>query len=814
VLDIDPVALNADLAGRLRGCALVCEIDINAALHSELIEAMKKLKAHGITEDKDSLRKYAALVTTYLVAEGIFNFADGTFFPNLSVQVPRARLIYVFEFALDIYRGLERFQPLVDAGALRYLAPILAHGGIPQYSLGDFFSVVLDAERRGAIDGRDMIAYWREHPSAFASSDRAVERFLLYGGDISLDFLDRSLDLIRSRPATEGDLPADQFGLPAYVCDAFLALAPNTRCAYHSSGQDGRVGSAVPRPSVIIGPWDAIGPIVVLPPVGGQLRDTSWSVLATDGATRYDGSSTERYASLSPALHWTVEMRDRTGNEVRTFTFPGLARSGALFFDYDDRNLIPDLTRLRGGRVWILRVAGEKGLVQLPSGARLEPVETVPPLTGMWDGYVLNAYDLSKTEKVVIGIAGDTSLWVRIRSDRIALGGESLPGVNTSEGLPVYAEAPELILPGFNAVSQPNGLWFVRVTCDGIEHTFDAEVLKSKDSDPIRSVTPVDRISRVQVMARGPLGMDLRAEFCIVPHLSVQRPERVLLPATKPDQVVSHVLVRAPDSVVRRLDVLGGMDTVAVDVSDVYGKLVNIRIEVPCLQWALVTDTGARTELGQQLIRASVRDVIDGGVSLLIIRTRRAATFIKLQLRHDVRILSEMEGTTAGDDGRWAFDMRGFSDAIRESNEPVLSLLLIIGGYDVTVGSVRAELEATDLTIHQRTGGSEITLTLTWNESRPLRHRVVRLWPLTMPWNRPVSVPVDDEAHGVVTLTKVNEEMPPGCYVAELGIDDGWSTATPEHTLAVRQAISTRNRARRETLDRAAGERRRLFRAC
>jgi hypothetical protein len=313
------------------------------------------------------------------------------------------------------------------------------------------------------------------------------------------------------------------------------------------------------------------------------------------------------------------------------------------------------------------------------------------------------------------------------------------------------------------------------MVCNDVEYSFDASALSRLRSTVIGSVVPADKTSHVQLTARGPLGMDLRAEFCVVPNLDIERPTGVLLPAGHAGRVISHVMVRSPDLSWHRIDVPSGADSVTDCVRDIYGVTADIRIAVPCLQWALAAGSGSRTDLGQQPIRVSARDVLDGGVSLVVIRTRRPNVPLTLQVRQDEDTLATLQASTAGGDGRWAFDLRRFSDAIRSSAEPLLSLVLTVNGREVDVGTVRAELDVTGLTVHPRVAGGEATLTVTWCERRPLRHRVIRLWSVTLPWQPPITALVDDAACGEATLSRSETEIPPGCYLAELGVDDGWT---------------------------------------
>jgi hypothetical protein len=67
----DPDELFRNLGTRFRACNLVCELDIDEAMQAQLVAAMQALAQRRVADDAHALRWHRALVTTYLVAEGI-----------------------------------------------------------------------------------------------------------------------------------------------------------------------------------------------------------------------------------------------------------------------------------------------------------------------------------------------------------------------------------------------------------------------------------------------------------------------------------------------------------------------------------------------------------------------------------------------------------------------------------------------------------------------------------------------------------------------------------------------------------------------
>jgi hypothetical protein len=173
--------------------------------------------------------------------------------------------------AIRILR-LETFDLFAEEGALKYVAPILAHGGIPRYCLKDFFFNLLVPElrRSGSADAAELLAIWRTRKTAFQGIDRPVKRFLLYGGDAAVDLLDRCVELV-SETARTGVLPSpDEVGLPPYLMKEFSSGPVHTA----KLGP----GRSLPRPRVRLDPWDPLGPVLELPPLPRNIDDGVWRV--------------------------------------------------------------------------------------------------------------------------------------------------------------------------------------------------------------------------------------------------------------------------------------------------------------------------------------------------------------------------------------------------------------------------------------------------------------------------------------------------------------------------------------------------------
>lgn len=192
----DALAVERDLRARLAGRRIVAEIGLDSSLHRRNQEAVR-LAFRGSASIGDVARRYPALFVAYMAGHGVHGYTAGDFYGTVTVRGIDQRAGALFIDALKFLR-LETFEDLVlGDNALRFVGPMLAHGGIPKYCLGDFFDLLLRDANRACGDARELLAFWRTRKSAFFGIDIPVRRFLLFGGELARDLLDRCLDLVR-----------------------------------------------------------------------------------------------------------------------------------------------------------------------------------------------------------------------------------------------------------------------------------------------------------------------------------------------------------------------------------------------------------------------------------------------------------------------------------------------------------------------------------------------------------------------------------------------------------------------------------------
>ena len=404
----DPYSeLERTLCDHLRGRRLIAEVGLDADLFEEVTHATKQLTARHGLERFDRL--YPFTFMTFMVGHGVYGYEHGNYWGTMSVVGVNNAAGPVFA-RVCVEHGLEDFDLLVEQdNATRYVGRILAHGGIPRYCLDDFFSLVIKDMQRVGASADELLAHWRTKKTAFFHVDKPVGRFLLYGGDLAVDLLDRCLSAITDVRET-GRLPTpSEAGLPPYILIGLRHHLDEIR-----SISPGRIRrSETIRPELVLDPYSPLGPELRVPPVQSDTA-TEWRLWSARGSEDVPTSSFEtKHVCVPPAKVWRLELR-RHGEPAREWSFEAFDSSPAVFFTTAGRAL-STARSIRGDGVWALAPADVSFSVLDQSGSRGEArdVQELPDLSGAWSGYVVRHLDL-RDVSLLVATRGDTTARVRV----------------------------------------------------------------------------------------------------------------------------------------------------------------------------------------------------------------------------------------------------------------------------------------------------------------------------------------------------------------------------------------------------------------
>lgn len=759
--------LNDELRRRLAGHRLIAEVGLDPQLMERVADEVKSVLQ--INTQEHLARRYPYLFMTYLVGHGVYGYEGGKYWDLIPLRGIDNGAGELFARRVREAR-LEDFDELVEVeNALRWVAPILAHGGIPRYCVDDFARLIIGDLRRCGASAEELLAYWRTKKSAFVGVDKPVKRFLLYGGDIAVDFLDRCVAAVTDVAAGRSLPSAADAGLPDYVVEGFRARLDEIS----SSGRSIRRLTTL-RPELILDPWSPFGPELLLPPTPAD-QQGDWNLWSGAGAQRVAGSTFEtKRIAVSPAKAWHLEVGAGSPG-AQEWTFEGLDPAPALFFDPSTGRAVPSTRAIRAESIWCLAPAGATITCIADGQSQSVPVRTeVPDLTGAWSGYTVRHLDLTGVTTFEVRY-GTLSAHRRVQpeSAKPQLIGEPIARLTTEDGLPVYAEPPILQLPVVEGLDPED--WRIRLTIAGTVHVlpaFDAQV-------NLAPVIGSALVRRATVTARGPLGADLTVSFAIARGLELTIPDRLLFPGERHVAIALAAPGIAVDGRPAGMAVFVGDESEAPSLHarlESADDAFNVNIEVPRLVWSAVDAATPAIEYTTQPIVVPNHAVLSGETAALVVRTGQHDVPLELNLMVGASVAQvSAKGRSGGPDGRWVFDLAPFRGTIELAAGDPAEFQLVAGVRPTTVMRLRPDVGVEQVRATGRQTDDVAVIDVEFSASRPTSHRVVRLWPIDRPWVTHVSQPVPKD-ESTVHIVIADDAVSTGSYIVEVDVDDGWIT--------------------------------------
>ncbi len=549
-----------NLVGRLSGIRLLGELDLTRDDLDRLSGDIRQFVLHvGPPAASEALlHRYPTAAACFLVFSGIYDYQQGTYWDAIDRRIGPRRIAWgtIFEAALKRHR-LEAFPEFDDESAHRYVSRILAHGGIPDYSLQDYFSLIARVSGRAewrSVSASALITDWGERDFSFRQIDKPVQRFLVHGSHVAEDFLQRSLEMMETA-LTSGSAPAaSEFGLPERL------TAPLAKWLESRSGDviTERRQRGLRSPNLIYDPWGIDKLVFEFPSqvVSHDAYTASWS-LRTD--ERSDQWSTrvrrgERTESMSAeavvprsSRKWTVSFQVNE-TDVSVWHFAGRDAARPLIaFDPDTGHLLRWSQGLPARDLWLVFPSSSDVHTVSTDGIDkpIPVIERLPSFHGGWSQFTAMWVDLAPCCAVRVSVAGNRETDVRIpvihnesatARSIVCLDEVSIPGIwATSRQFPVVSKAPRIVIPA-EAWSDDReaAIWSVAIVPSDGSYPSERRTLKVADlvwsHDDTgrviialgqRALLPATSLGTFSVNIRGPLGSDSRSTFAIVPGLKV-----------------------------------------------------------------------------------------------------------------------------------------------------------------------------------------------------------------------------------------------------------------------------------------------------
>lgn len=793
---------------------------------AELVHRCGSPEALHILEES-----YPACLAVSLVAQGVYGYRGGDYWSSIAEETglglnAQQRLGQFIEQFL----WKNNLPSFPGVGGHRYVTIILLHGGIPNYSLPDFFehflAPVISHPNSFGSSAQDLIAEWLSSTSRSSVVDKPLRRFLEHGGNMAINFVTRCLDMGQYDVEHEGLPSAEEIGLPSRVIDAYRDWINKKTRAVSTR----RSEPHLTRPILTFDPWGN-GLLVDLPtqilpdtlnPVGGQWRIEAESMFcySLQAHWRSTGWETEPYQiELPPARDYRIILE--AGAELQRAWHFHCANGHLplLAFDPESGIFVPFHDTLPARPLWLL--FPREQVVEVEGGAKYEEL---PHLAGAWSGFKAEGWDLSHASVVIIGA---TSIPVEFDTERLQprLEGQRVSHLchTTGQSTLYTGGPPDLIIPlsPHRAPAVEVERWHITL------HDDKGRVIASKrlaattyfvEQNTLRVPLSVPDLLGQQpfgtfaISLRGPLGRDAAYSIAVVPTLQVHLHEHdyIRLPGEEGKLSAPHFSIATSEELLlERVEADVRISTkqrgiYAVDVPAAHvradfllrstenGSTVPFTVPLPVVQWAVIE--------GQQL-------VLPNSAWQKTLITQSQAWFNQSDLPRVLVSLTSPEGEaialaghllvhyqkehppqvvpSRGKARKWlAFNLKEASDSIRSCREGIIFIELALdalpgNAYPHRLPMLRLTqtLDLTSVVLDSCLVEDTWILSLSWQSDAPiLRNRQVQLWPLWRPWDSPICISIPDEV-----TTRFDTQVPlsglaPGQYRVETSLVDPWST--------------------------------------
>ena len=777
---LEAIQIDADLRTVLKGVRFIGELDLelDGDAHSRARSVIQPLLER---QRFRFIGDFPAALCIYLVAQGRHGYRQGAFWDQLNLSTPlmpvhQTKIGSAYLSALS-QLGLETFDEVTDQlRALKYVTPILLHGGIPEDATDELWTVLVAEFRKGIFDAEELQNRLGVHGVTSYLLPQPVRRFHTYGGAYARDLLARMIDLSETFSISElVDLNVDarfelsrKSGVPDYILRGLSKLEVKAVDR----------PTRITRPQLKIDAYGGEGPVLILPVIPRGLPPVIFRI--HDGSTRVVHGSTIEALEIpvSPNSEWRVSCE--YGGVTRSWEFVGIPNGRALLFDDSSGVLLRNQRQVTGTQVLALVEKGVRGL-DATSGLKIPVIETCADLNGAWQSWELQRIDLSNSLRFIVPIPGqeqEAASIVIVNKSKGLVQPLSRPlhGVTGQQGQVVYDHIPKFLTFLDSGAAEATRLrWRDR---DGAWLDLPNNPVNENGELVLDNILSADGFFDGEILLRGHLGSDVRESFAIVPGLVVDLPDEPLI---SPEPVVIEGLVGqiVGSEVVPKpftLEFASNQSRQTVSI----GRELHLSFSIPRVSWSLRL-SGETLTLDNKIADLAFDEILSGKAESLVVKTGvPAQVALEFFVRDKMTRRSEFI-TTSQDSGRWSFSLAQFIDDVNHATEAEISIRLSVNAKTVEVARVFATYEVSNVRVHALESVSAesgaVRIRVEWQENKRFASRVVRLWSLTRPWELPYEISVENETNPVLEAF-VGEGLVPGKTLAEVTIRDEWRRTT------------------------------------
>ncbi len=733
----------------------------------------------------------------------------------------------------------------VGGASNKYVTSIRIHGGIPSYSLNDFFANMLmpalekpeyrelkGLELREALLKRSVIQYF---------TDSTVRNFFENSGEIGVEFLESSRNVAREYRSKRQIL--SEHGLPDYVVEKLVNFLENHEDDVHGLRRP-RIRFDVEGDGLLLElPQEPLSSANVL---GTQVRWCAYQnkKLLKELRARITRSGRDVHTEqLDPVpLGYIVEpfqvtfsVPGQSGefSQMREWTFDlrSPVAPNLFVFRREDRSFLRWSQALPAQD--LLLVHSKDISLEFEGEAHL--IYSADIYAEGWHNWIAEEYSLEGAFSFSIVKSGETLLTIPIQKQ---LEFPRLVGTLFSPNLdskPLYVHnPPALRIPLRPGATVENELkrWHLELTSaweaeppchTGFKLSEKPESITADESAiefDLAAILGKEPKGTYTLRVRGPLETDVEFPFRVWPSLYIKNLPEFILPIE--DQKIAlqfRIPVRAslePQAGATGVNVEGQFGQYNVELSEVISSLdlnlvwrldtsaVHVPFSLPIshIKWRFVLGEEGKQEWSNRLIRKPVEAFLQSGqIAALLVRMPGIEKYARRMIvrltdpEKPEEILQEfpVQSSVLGSDHvRFLLNAK---DTVRShASTSVFEFKLLIpdaaGIYQsVPLLTFTRDLDVTNIRIEE----TDESLFLLWKETAPLRNRRVFIRSMWKVWADAWNIKIPDEARGKFDLLAAGYGLPPSWYEIHFYVAPSWQddiTSLPDHSVYIVKTIS------------------------
>lgn len=787
----------------------------------KLIEC--SIRKWGLAETTEILKsEYQLTFVTYLSAYASINTEKGFWDAfSQSIGVQNKRQLYSHEWHrlfISIIKkfGLEKFNyPGTDI----YVTSIRIHGGIPAYSLPDYFEYFLQP----SVEKK----YWRDFPveefiqKAISgdfpySGDRTVINFFEFSGSFGIDYLKASQQMLIDIKEKGIFEPKSEKYFPAYVLNAYEEFlqrkekpgenAPKIFFNYYESK------FTLKLPKLFISPDLAENDLFwkICIPFSGYKEIPVCYIRA--GINIF--TSEDQFQLPEPAKEIRLSLISRRepiqGEKVHRSwkipVFPDESKSPLVLW----QNIQNQPTLLR----WHQKIPPEVLAVLLPAECYIHVngeenrLEEFGHLQGAFSDWKLEVWDFSKADYILVEKDNDfpwPAIPIKAKTPEITFTGcEPFSNDKDPDGSLLFVnQIPSLQFP-FQKDSTNLGKWRVTLSSEGIEHSLHETFTLEEVNDHIifdESYSILDisiffkespMIGTYKVEIKGPSGFEQILIFRLWPNLAVQlssieskSKDRIgfTIESTLEfececqtsegditiNQTASLYQVSAP-STIERIDLY-----LRTRTKDGIPIRVPIYITIPGIKWMMggihLKEEGWQYQefsIGLDLLLQAQQPSLYLNVygQEIDCKNTRLILCDSMQPENEIQVINPSLNIPSKQ--TIYFDLSGIKTNLVQLKKISIFQLKAEISYvnkknpvGLSLVDLKRTLQITDVNLVEQ-NRDELQYQLTWKEKYPLKNKMVRIWSEWQPWADPIDLKIPDDANGIFEFS--NFSLPPSYY--------------------------------------------------